>query len=115
MSGGQLMNMDLALQIAQIKGFEGLVDATFANNNQLMVIADTALTANRGSMSTAFQSWVEDVHRTCTMNNQHLQGIAEGLHFGLGATEDTDASGASMISSLIGQVSSPAMSGSHFN
>ncbi|RFZ63031.1 hypothetical protein DE4576_04970 [Mycobacterium marinum] len=104
-SSGMPFNMDMAVQAAQTASFQGLVDSAMANNKQMMVVADTALNANRGQMSNAFQTWLADVHHTAVSNNQVLDGIREALHFGIGATDGQEASAAGDFHSITGVVS----------
>lgn len=108
---GTPFNMDMAVQVAQTQGFQGLVDSAQANNNQMLVVADSALGANRGQMSDAFQTWLEEVQHTATQNNQVLDSIREALHFGIGSTDNTDAEHAGTFTQLTGSIGS----GAHFN
>jgi uncharacterized protein YukE len=106
--------MDTAVQVAQTKGFEGLVDSASANNQQMQLIADSALTANQGQMSASFQQWMADVHQTAVTNNTILSQITEALHFGIGSTGATEADNASTFQSLTGAIGSPFAAGAHF-
>lgn len=98
-------NMDTAVQAAQTASFQGLVDSAQANNKQMMTVADSAMAANRGQMSTSFQTWISDVHQTATSNNVVLDQIREALHFGLGSTDNQEASAAGDFQQITGVVS----------
>lgn len=104
MSSGMPFNMDMAVQAAQTASFQGLVDSATANNKQMLVVADTALTANRGQMSDSFQTWIADVQQTAVSNNQVLDQIREALHFGIGATDAQEASAAGDFQNITGVV-----------
>lgn len=97
--------MDMAVQVAQTAGMQGLVDSAQANNKQMMVVADSAMAANRGQMSTAFQTWLGDVHQTATSNNVVLDQIREALHMGIGSTDNQEASAAGDFQNITGVVS----------
>jgi uncharacterized protein YukE len=114
MTGGQPFNMDMAMQIAQTQSFQGLVDATRANNTQMQSVADSALAANSGQMSQQFQVWLADIHQTATSNNQVLNDITDALHMGIGSTDNADASHAANFSQLTSMIQTPYSSGSHF-
>jgi uncharacterized protein YukE len=107
-------NMDMAIQIAQTQGFEGLVDSAAANNQQMQFIADSALAANQGQMSASFQTWMADVHQTAMTNNTILSQIKDALHFSIGSTSATEADNASPFQALTGAIGSPFASGAHF-
>lgn len=98
-------NMDMAVQVAQTAGMQGLVDSASANNKQMMVVADSAMAANRGQMSTSFQTWLSDVHQTATSNNVVLDQIREALHMGIGSTDNQEASAAGDFQNITGVVS----------
>lgn len=102
---GSPFGMDMAVQAAQTSSFQGLVDSAQANNKQMMTVADSAMTANRGQMSQSFQTWIEDVHQTATSNNVVLDQIREALHFGLGSTDNQEASAAGDFQAITGAVS----------
>ncbi|KAA1249873.1 hypothetical protein F0Q45_12775 [Mycobacterium simiae] len=104
MSSGMPFNMDMAVQAAQTASFQGLVDSATANNKQLLIVADSALAANRGQMSDAFQTWLSDVQQTAVSNNQVLDQIREALHFGIGATDAQEASAAGDFQAITGVV-----------
>ncbi len=91
-------NVDLANQIAQSAGFKGIVEETMANNNQLKATAESAMAANQGQMSTAFQGWMTELVSHATINNQKLDTISDALNFGIKSTSSTDESGASAFS-----------------
>jgi len=103
----QPFNVDLASQTAQISEFQGIVEATMANNNQLKGIAESAMTANQGNMSLAFQRWMGDIDVTATMNNQVLQSIQEALQFGVKSTSGTEEANAASLAALTGTMGSP--------
>lgn len=105
MTSGMPFNMDMAVQAAQTASFQGLVDSAQANNKQMLVIADSAMTANRGQMSNAFQTWLQDVHQTAVSSNQVLDQIREALHFGIGSTDAQEASAAGDFQNITGVVS----------
>lgn len=98
-------NMDMAVQTAQTASFQGLVDEAQANNKQMMVVADTAMTANRGQMSASFQTWISDVHQVATSNNVVLDSIREALQFGIGSTDNQESSAAADFQQITGVVS----------
>lgn len=98
-------NMDMAVQVAQTAGLQGLVDSATANNKQMMVIADGAQGANRGQMSQAFQTWISDVHQTASSNNVVLDQIREALHMGIGSTDNQEATASSDFNRITGVVS----------
>ena len=103
-SSGMPFSMDMAVQAAQTSSFQGLVDSAAANNKQMMAVADSALTANRGQMSNSLQTWLSDVHLTATSNNLVLDQIREALHFGIGATDAQEASAAGDFQAITGVV-----------
>lgn len=105
MTSGMPFSMDMAVQAAQTAGFQGLVDSAQANNKQMLVVADSAMTANRGQMSNAFQTWLQDVHQTAVSSNQVLDQIREALHFGIGSTDAQEASAAGDFQNITGVVS----------
>lgn len=92
-STGTPMNLDQASHLAQTQGMQGLVDAAMANNNDMMATADSAMAANVGQLSAAFQGWCGEVHMTAVSVNTQLLTITEAL--GLTATnfgsQDEDA------------------------
>jgi uncharacterized protein YukE len=98
-------SMDMAVQTAHTATFQGLVDAASVNNKQMMMVADAAMAANRGQMSTAFQTWLGDVHQTAVSNNKVLDQIREALHFGIGATDAQEATAAGDFVNLTGVIS----------
>ncbi|PJE03621.1 MAG: hypothetical protein CK429_32990 [Mycobacterium sp.] len=104
-SSGMPFNMDMAVQQAQTASFQGIVDSASANNKQMLVIADSAQTANRGQMSNAFQSWLDDIHTTAVSNNTTFDQIREALHFGIGSTDAQEASAAGDFHNITGVVS----------
>ena len=110
----QPYNVDLAAQAAQTAEFQSIVEQTMAANNQAKGIADSAMTANQGSFSVAFQRWMQDIDVTATMNNQLLQSIQEALGFGIKSTTGTEEGNAASMSALTG-LGGSFSSGSHFN
>lgn len=109
MTTGVPFNMDMAVQVAQTQGFKGLVEAASANNNQMMMVADQAMLANKGAMSNAFQGFMGDIHQTALSNNKVLDTISTALHMGIQSTGAQEAENAGNLQSLIG-----AVSGAHF-
>jgi hypothetical protein len=92
-------SVDLANQIAQKAGFQGIVEETMANNNRLKGVAETAMTANQGQMSVAFQGWMEELVTHATINNQKLDSIVQALGFGIQSTSSTDEGAAATLRS----------------
>lgn len=88
--------VDLAAQMTQTATFQGLVAEGIANNKTLISIADTAMVANSGQMSVAFQAWVAEVSATAMNNNVKFEAIADALGFGIKSTSSTEADNASM-------------------
>jgi len=102
--GNAPFNMDMAVQAAQTASFQGLIDSASANNKQMMVVADNALSANRGQMSAAFQTWLSDIHQTAVSNNVVYDQIREALHFGIGSTDNQEATAAGDFHQITGVV-----------
>lgn len=108
-------NVDLASQQAQTEHFRSDVETTMATNNQMKGIAESAMTANQGQMSQAFQSWMEDIVQHATTNNQVLSGVVDALSFGIKSTTSQEESNAASLAGLTGTLGSSFSSGSHFS
>jgi hypothetical protein len=86
--------MDEAQQAGHVSTFQDLVAQTMANNNHFKSTAETAMVANQGRMSQAFQVWMEELVTHATVNNQKLEAISEALGFGIKSTAGADESNA---------------------
>jgi uncharacterized protein YukE len=83
-------NVDLGLQTGHVSTFQDLVAQTMSNNNMLKGTAESALVANQGKMSQAFQVWMEQLITHATINNQKLDAISQALGFGIKSAGGTD-------------------------
>ncbi|MHC9295446.1 hypothetical protein ACRCUN_23540 [Mycobacterium sp. LTG2003] len=93
----QAFTQDTANQIANTKGFRGLVDETAGNITQLQALIDTVPGVARGEMAAAFTTRSMEIRQVALLNNNTYTAITDGLQHGIALIANQEAAGASFF------------------
>ncbi|SLH41109.1 hypothetical protein [Mycobacteroides abscessus] len=92
---------DTANQIAQTKGFMGLLEDTSANNQQLRAVGDSVAAVIQGQTARAFASHHAEIVTSTEANKNVLSGITDALNQGIQSVAAQEETGASYFQGAI--------------
>lgn len=94
-------SQDTANQIAQTKGFQGLLDDTAANNTAFQTAGDQIQSVARGQMATAFAGHHAEIVSAAQNNRTTLEGLTTGLNHGIQSVQAQEETGASLFQGMV--------------